>query len=112
MLILRRITTIRSSKWKTVRLIAVELLENRPSINAGELSGEYQIFLFIFSDLAQGVVEDTTHQTAHPKFTILLECPIISFSACKSTKKIVFLTDNAETINILAVLGDLRGEKS
>jgi len=43
-----------------VRLIAVELLENRRSVNASELSGEYLIFLSIFSDSVQ-VVEGTTH---------------------------------------------------
>ena len=57
------------------------------------------------------MVEDTTYQTAHSKFTILLECPIISFTAWKSIKKVVFLLDNVKTIDIWVVLGELRGEK-
>lgn len=95
-----------------MRLIAVELLENKASFNAGKHSGEYLIFLSIFSDLVLRVEEDTTYQTAHPKSTILSECPIISFTNRKSTKKAVFFMDNVKTIDNWVVLGELRGELS
>ena len=57
------------------------------------------------------MVEDTTYQAAHPKYTILLECPIISFSNRKSIKKAVFLWDNLKSIDIWVVLGELRRGK-